>query len=131
MCGRNGFFLIWAELAVCLVLLLATAVGFVCVHAVRYITQAEQEATALLLAEETMETMKYNARSDITLPIPAAVTRNGHSFQVATANGTETVSGIPVTFAQVVVTVADGHEYRFRMLTGPAAEPETDEEASE
>ena len=127
MCGRNGFFLIWAELAVCLVLLLATAVGFVCATAIRYSAAAERETTALLLAEETMETMKYNARFDAALPLSSAVLRNGHSFRVDTESGTETISGIPVTFAQVVVTDEDGRECRFRMLTSPAPEEEESE----
>ncbi len=124
--SKKGFFLIWAELSVCLVLLLATAVGFVCVAAIRYVTAAERETTALLLAEETMETMKYNARFDAALPLSSTITRNGHSFRVDTESGTETVSGIPVTFAQVVVTDEDGRECRFRMLTGPASEEETE-----
>lgn len=124
MRGRCGFFLIWAELAVCLVLLLATAVGFACAHAIRYVTRAERESTALLLAEEAMETMKYNARFDAALPISGAIERNGHSFRVETESGTETVSGIPVTFAKVVVTDEDGRECRFKILTGSAAEAE-------
>lgn len=124
MYGRNGFFLIWTELAVCLVLLLASAVGFTAANAIRYVTAAERETTALLLAEETMETIKYNTRFDAALPLSASVTRNGHSFRIDTESGTETVSGIPVTFAQVTVTDENGRECRFRMLTGSAAEKE-------
>ena len=71
-----------------------------------------------------METMKYNARFDAALPISGAIERNGHSFRVETESGTETVSGIPVTFAKVVVTDEDGRECRFKILTGSAADPE-------
>ncbi len=127
MCGRNGFFLIWAELSVCLVLLLAAAVGFACVHAIRYVTAAERETTALLLAEETLETMKYNARFDTARPIASTTTRNGHSFRIDTESGTENVSGISVSFAQVVVTDEEGRECRFRILTRPAPEEEDTE----
>ena len=123
--SKKGFFLIWAELAVCLVLLLAAAVGFACATAIRYSATAERETTALLLAEETMETMKYNARFGAAVSIPSAAVRNGHSFRIDTQSGTETVSGVPVTFAEVVVTDEDGRECRFRMLTGPAPEEET------
>ena len=118
MHGRRGFFLIWANLAVCIVLLLVGAAALALQSALRYDILATRDVTAILLAEEALETMKSNARFGTAIAIPTTVSRNGSEFKVRTEEGTESVSGISMKRVSVTVTDIEGRETKFFCLVG-------------
>ncbi len=126
MRGRRGFFLIWANVAVCLLLLLAGAAATAVGAALRYDAMAAREETALLLAEDALETMKYNARFGETIAVPTSVSRNGTDFRVRTETIVESVSGIPMKKVRVTVEDGTGYTVSFSCLVGRESAEETE-----
>ena len=118
MRGRRGFLLIWANVAICVVLLMAGALAMAMQTAIRYEAASRRDTTALHVAEDAMEKMKYNARFGKNVTIPTFVSRNGSDFRVKAETGTESVSGITMKKVRVMVEDENGRGISFSCLVG-------------
>lgn len=116
--GRRGFFLIWAELAVCIVMLLAGSVMAASAGAARYWQMMRESADAVLLAEEMVETMKYNRRFGKDIFIPTEAMRNGRTYQIETVIEAEQKEEILMDTAICTVTAPSGERISFRTFIG-------------
>lgn len=125
MTKRRGLLLLWVEIAAAILLLLAGSALALVAGAARSAAEGERQADMTLLAEETLETMKYNERFRRTLTLPTEAERNGLSYQVAAARYTRAIGGLSFAAAEVTVTAPDGETLTLRTLLAPA---ETEEE---
>lgn len=116
--GRRGFFLIWAELAVCIVMLLAGSVMAASAGAARYWRMTQESADAVLLAEEMIETMKYDRRFGKDLSIPTEAVRNGRTYRIETMIEAERKEEILMDTAVCIVTAPSGERISFRTFIG-------------
>ncbi len=94
--------------------------------ALRYDAMAAREETALLLAEDALETMKYNARFGEMIAVPTSVSRNGSDFRVHAETMTESVAGIPMKKVRVTVEDEKGYTVSFSCLVGRDSAEETE-----
>lgn len=124
MTKRRGLLLLWVEIAAAILLLLAGSALALVAGAARSAAEGERQADMTLLAEETLETMKYNERFRRALALPSAAERNGLSYQVAAARYTRTIGGLSFAAAEVTVTAPDGETLTLRTLLAPAVEVE-------
>lgn len=116
--GRRGFFLLWAELAVCLVMLLAGSVMAVIANAAYDWRMSRETADAVLIAEEMLETMKYNRRFGGKLAVPAEAERNSRIYRIEASTETETREGLRMDAAVCTVTTPSGETVSFRTFIG-------------
>lgn len=124
MTKRRGLLLLWVEIAAAILLLLAGSALALVAGAARSAAEGERQADMTLLAEETLETMKYNERFRRALALPSEAERNGLSYQVAAARYTRTIGGLSFAAAEVTVTAPDGESLTLRTLLAPAVEEE-------
>lgn len=124
MTKRRGLLLLWVEIAAAILLLLAGSALALVAGAARSAAEGERQADMTLLAEETLETMKYNERFRRTLTLPTEAERNGLSYQVAAARYTRSIGGLSFAAAEVTVTAPDGETLTLRTLLAPAVEEE-------
>lgn len=113
---RRGLFLIWANLAICLVLLLGGAAFWSVGMIAKHVGQAEKESDMLLLAQETMEILKYNHRFGKNLSFPGVTERNGRSYSVEISVESVSVEGVPMKRAVCTVTPEEGEALVLRTL---------------
>lgn len=115
---RRGLFLIWANLAICIVLFLGGAAFWSVGMASRHAALAEKESDMLLLAQETLEIVKYNHRFRQNLSVPTDEERNGRNYRVEVSKESKIVEGIPVFFAVCTVIPEEGEILTLRILLG-------------
>lgn len=115
--GRRGFFLIWAALSICIVMLLAGALMMLIGTAARHAGRAQETADAVLIGQEVMETLKTNRRFHAALPIPEAAERNGRTYRIEVMRTMEAVEGLPMETVSVTVSGGSG-AVTFRSLLG-------------
>ncbi len=127
---RKGLLLLWVQMASAVLLLLAGSALALTASAARGEARAEETAEMTLLAEEAVETMKYDARLGGEAAVPEGAERNGRRYAVEVRREAVLVEGVPCEAAAVTVTAADGAALTFRTLLGPAAE-ETEETEGE
>ena len=111
---KEGFLLIWTEIAACLILILGGAA----------LSAAAEASRSELIGEEAMEIMKYNARFGAALPVASEMTRNGRRYTISVSESVRAVEGIFMKEAAVTVRAEDGRTTVFRSLTGEAEEEE-------
>ena len=114
--SRQGFLLLWANLAVLILFLLAGAVLALAGAAARGIAASESAADRVLLAQEVMETMKYNTRFHEAVPIPQAAERDGRRYRVHAGIEPYEEGGIPLRRLFCEVTGEDGTVTRLAAL---------------
>lgn len=119
---RNGLLLLWVQMASCLLLILGGSALALTAAAARAEARAAETADMTLLAEEAMETMKYNERFGASLPIPQEAERNGKRYAVEARREPASPGGLSCTAAAVTVTAERGRAVKFRAIIGPAEE---------
>ena len=111
---KEGFLLIWTEIAACLILVLGGAALSAAAEASRSEELAAEAADLSLIGEEAMEIMKYNARFGAALPVASEMTRNGRRYTISVSESVRAVEGIFMKEAAVTVRAEDGRTTVFR-----------------
>lgn len=116
---RKGFLLLWVQMASCLLLILGGSVFALAASAARAEARAEETAEMTLIAEEAVETMKYDACFGGGA-VPAEAERNGRRYRIASSRFPVSVGGAACMEAAVTVTAESGAAVSFCTLLGPA-----------
>ncbi len=128
MKARKGLLLLWVEIAAALLLLLAGSALSLMGMAARALSRGQEAADMTLLAEEAIETMKYNERFGRTLSLPSSEERNGRTYTVTALREQTTAGGLPFAAASVTVTAPGGETLSLTTLLGPVREAEEETE---
>lgn len=101
---RQGFIILWAAAALCVILLLAGAVMAAFSEMIRREGMAESSLSGMYLLQETMETIKYNHAFQQSLPVPGGrIFRNGKPYEVTVVSGQRDAEGISMKSVMVQV----------------------------
>lgn len=115
---RHGFLLLWANAAILILLLLAGSVLGLAAMTARQIDQSISAADRLFLAQDAMETMKYNLRFHGMVPVLSKAERNGRSYRISATTGPASAGGLPMRKLTVEVTDERGEKTRLETLAG-------------
>lgn len=114
---RQGFALLWAVSAVSIVFLLGGTAFFMLRAALRSEQSMEIEADEAFLAQEVMETIKYNSRLDGTLPVPSGdLERNGRQYHILIEENHRMIEGVEMREVSCTVTDKTGTSFSAVML---------------
>ena len=119
---RSGFVLLWAVSAVSVVLLLGSTAFFALRTAVRYETDTEIATDEVFLAQQVLETVKYNHRFHEAVDFPSGtVVRNGREYQVEIREEGMVLES--VTMKKIICTVQEkrGRRFEASLLLGGGA----------
>ena len=114
---RQGFALLWVVSAVSIVFLLGGTAFFMLRAALRYEQSMEVEADEAFLAQEVMETIKYNSRLDGTLPVSSGdLERNGRQYHILIEENHRMIEGVEMREVSCTVTDKTGTSFSAVML---------------
>ena len=126
-CKRRGFLLLWANIAVLMILVFAGAAAAMLAQAAARGRAAKAAADRVFLAQEVIETMKYNERFRAEIPLPGAsgglgetytVVRNGKTYTVTAGTNRRETEGIPMKALTCTVAGEDGETLTLWTLSG-------------